>query len=551
MTYFKSLYSIDMNTLKFEAINGSSLENSVNPNVTYNETEITYDYDDGTLLETFTYNGELEYFYEYEPEYKLSKIEGSVTFASYHWRYYDFDIEAYVGGMYIIKNFSEDVSIFSGRTSVEVSSLIFAGDDQINGSGKADYLLGYTGMDTLRGDGGADTLDGGFDEDIMLGGTGNDLYIVDNDRDVVWEYKGEGYDAVESSVSYILGLHVEKLTLTGGEDTDGYGNDLFNELIGNGGRNFLVGAGGNDTMNGGGGADTMDGGAGSDIYYVNMTSDYIVEAGGNGTDTVAASATYALNGGDSIEILRTTSSRGLAPINLTGNPFAQTITGNAGSNVLHDGGGGAADKLQGLDGNDTYRIFNAGDVIIETATQGTADLVMAAVDYTLTAGAHIERLATNATAGTSGIDLTGNELAQEVVGNSGSNILKGMGGDDILKGLTGKDTLTGGTGADTFVFSTALGAANVDTITDYSVASDTIQLENAYFSALTATGVLAAGSFRSNLTGIAADSSDRIIYEADTGKLFYDADANGSGAGIHFATLTANLSINSADFVVI
>jgi serralysin len=48
-----------------------------------------------------------------------------------------------------------------------------------------------------------------------------------------------------------------------------------------------------------------------------------------------------------------------------------------------------------------------------------------------------------------------------------------------LNGLAGNDTLTGGAGNDTFFFNTALGATNVDTIADFSVPADTIQLENA------------------------------------------------------------------------
>ncbi len=36
--------------------------------------------------------------------------------------------------------------------------------------------------------------------------------------------------------------------------------------------------------------------------------------------------------------------------------------------------------------------------------------------------------------------------------------------------------LTGGLGADTFVFRDALGVSNIDTITDFNVAQDTIRL---------------------------------------------------------------------------
>ena len=50
---------------------------------------------------------------------------------------------------------------------------------------------------------------------------------------------------------------------------------------------------------------------------------------------------------------------------------------------------------------------------------------------------------------------------------------------------------------------------------------------------------------------LAQDADDHIIYETDTGKLFYDADATGANAGVHFATLTAELSLTNADFSVL
>ncbi|MDQ0324079.1 Ca2+-binding RTX toxin-like protein [Pararhizobium capsulatum DSM 1112] len=64
-------------------------------------------------------------------------------------------------------------------------------------------------------------------------------------------------------------------------------------------------------------------------------------------------------------------------------------------------------------------------------------------------------------------------------------------------------------------------------------------------------GTLASGAFASNSTGFAGDSSDRIIYEKDTGALYYDANGSVAGGGIHFATLSANLTLTNADFFVI
>jgi serralysin len=81
------------------------------------------------------------------------------------------------------------------------------------------------------------------------------------------------------------------------------------------------------------------------------------------------------------------------------------------------------------------------------------------------------------------------------------------------------------------------------------VAADTIRLENAIFTGL-ANGALAGSDFVSNTSGNAADASDRIIYETDTGRLFFDADGNGAAAKVQFATIGANLAVTSADFFV-
>lgn len=54
-----------------------------------------------------------------------------------------------------------------------------------------------------------------------------------------------------------------------------------------------------------------------------------------------------------------------------------------------------------------------------------------------------------------------------------------------------------------------------------------IWLENAVFTSLITTGVLAAGAFR--IGTAALDTDDRIIYNNGNGQLMYDI--NGSGAG--------------------
>ena len=95
----------------------------------------------------------------------------------------------------------------------------------------------------------------------------------------------------------------------------------------------------------------------------------------------------------------------------------------------------------------------------------------------------------------------------------------------------------GGAGKDRFVFDTALNAStNVDTITDFKHGEDKIQLKKSIFAKLKA-GTLSAANFRASTNGLAGDSNDYILYNTRTGALLYDADGNGSGAAIQFATL--------------
>ena len=64
----------------------------------------------------------------------------------------------------------------------------------------------------------------------------------------------------------------------------------------------------------------------------------------------------------------------------------------------------------------------------------------------------------------------------------------------MLKGGASNDVLIDDAGADKFVFNTTLGAANIDSSSDYSVADDTIYPENGGGYAVSVAGLLAAGA---------------------------------------------------------
>jgi Ca2+-binding RTX toxin-like protein len=413
------------------------------------------------------------------------------------------------------------------------------GVDEVHGGVRDDFIEGFGGDDLLFGGLGADRLHGGGGRDKMTGGAGNDTYYVDNIGDVVIEGADEGAnDVVTSSITYTLaaGVHAEMLRTTSNGGTsaiDLTGNALAQQIMGNAGVNTL--------RDGGGAGDVLRGLGGDDTYRVYSSATTIVEGATQGAaDRVATAVNFALGAGVYVEIMTTNGATGTSAINLTGNALRQEIVGNDGANILNDGGAGAADKMTGRGGNDIYRVFNSGDIIVETSASDTADRVIAAVDYRLGTGVRVELMSTENSTGVSGIDLTGNEFVQSITGNAGDNRLEGKGGSDTLRGLGGKDT---------FVFASTIGAANVDTIVDFNVADDRFLLSDAIFKALTP-GLLSANAFQANTTGLAVDADDRIIYETDTGKLFYDADGTGAGAGIQFAKLSVGLALTNADFSV-
>ncbi|WP_343718340.1 calcium-binding protein, partial [Inquilinus sp.] len=172
------------------------------------------------------------------------------------------------------------------------------------------------------------------------------------------------------------------------------------------------------------------------------------------------------------------------------------------------------------------------DVVTELPGQGT-DTVRAAISYHL--GDNVEDLVL---IGSRAADGTGNALDNGITGNDAANVLDG--------GL-GADTLTGGSGADSFVFDSALGAGNVDRITDFVSGIDSLRLDPAVFTALPA-GALSPDAFA--LGTAAQDADDRILYDAATGSLRYDPDGAGRNDAQLFATLAPGTALSASDFLI-
>lgn len=156
-------------------------------------------------------------------------------------------------------------------------------ENLIGSSAHGDTLTGNSGVNRIEGGGGNDTLDGGGGSDTLLGGTGDDTYIINNTGVTITENAGEGKDTVISSLNdYTLGANQENLVLNGSA-TKGTGNDLNNEITGNGNNNHLIGGVGNDTLviNANGlSSGTFDGGTGTDTLKILASAGAMIDLSG-------------------------------------------------------------------------------------------------------------------------------------------------------------------------------------------------------------------------------------------------------------------------------
>lgn len=233
---------------------------------------------------------------------------------------------------------------------------------------------------------------------------------------------------------------------------------------------------------------------------------------------------------------------------VTGQRGNDTVNGGAGNDTVS--GGSGVNIVNGGSGVDTTKYDWSEFGVKVNLSLTTAQVVNTTNVVATDTLSNIENLIGTAYADT----LTGSTLANTLSGGAGNDIINAGAGNDVLVGQAGKDTLTGGSGLDSFVFNTALnGSSNVDVIKDFLAADDTIRLENSIFKKLTVTGVLNAANFKASTSGNAVDANDFILYDTDSGGVYYDLDGNGAGAKVLFATIGVSTHpvITAADFVVI
>jgi len=362
----------------------------------------------------------------------------------------------------------------------------------ITGSAYNDDLRGGQGDDVLKGGAGNDFLEpGAAGVDLVDGGAGFDTLALNYylaTFDIVYDATRAATSTGLTLCNGTVVRNVEAITLTGGDGNDQLivtaaqgaftfiGNLGVNTLIANysaatgaitselitatplgpdlrihspdfGGHSAdaymlasvrltgsafddtLQGTAGDDMLNGNAGKDIMSGGFGNDTYYVDNAMDVVIEAAGQGTDTIISSVSWNLTGAH-VENLTLT---GPNAWNATGNSLANILTGNGLANVL-DGGYGA-DTMVGGYGDDTYYVDNTGDLVVEGMNGGN-DTVFSSVSYSVL-GTHVENLTL---VGPNAFNATGNSLVNTLTGNGLDNVLDGGYGADVMIGGYGDDT---------------------------------------------------------------------------------------------------------------
>ncbi|MER8628409.1 hypothetical protein NKH55_01335 [Mesorhizobium opportunistum] len=266
----------------------------------------------------------------------------------------------------------------------------------------------------------------------------------------------------------------------------------------------------------------------SGVVTQTVTTD--VSANGKSTSVVTATATNGTGtatGPAGVEFI----AAGTTNDAITGSAGDDHIQGGAGVDTLNGGagddlldGGTGADTLKGNAGNDSYIVDDAGDQVIEVASEGT-DTVLSSVTYTIS-DADVENLTLTGTAAINGTGnsannvLIGNLAANTIYGNDGNDSIYGGAGNDVLSGGNGNDSvysgagndyINGGGGDDTLVFQRGDGTETVDD------ASAIVTTAAADISAASAIGVSA--------TGIVNDWAGGYLWQTSTNSLLKRQEA--------------------------
>ena len=349
------------------------------------------------------------------------------------------------------------------------------GDDSIRGTSSHDVINGRSGSDSIQGMAGNDLIISGSGNDTIDAGTGDDLVVC-----------GTLTSGNAGGLSYVLSTELLKVDLGDGNDFIALHSTLLDG-------SYLRGGKGLDTINlaqsygersaleiktitgfenwilTGNMGSTIGAASllGSNIYWgtytdfviephsvklynenvFNLTTKLTIYYEAVNENTLDASAID--NSG--IKVLAVTATGATSKI--IGSQQADEITGSSSSdNVKGEGGNDLIDGGDGVDtaiysGNYsnyiiseiTYNIFSVKDSISTDGTDTIVDInKLQFADRTIDVVIR-------------GMEIIGDETAEEISGGDEADRLDGAGGNDVLDGGLGNDLIDGGTGNDELV----------------------------------------------------------------------------------------------------
>ncbi|WP_374764089.1 cadherin domain-containing protein [Yunchengibacter salinarum] len=342
--------------------------------------------------------------------------------------------------------------------------------DDIQGLGGNDSLIGGGRNDTLGGGDGNDTLAGGGGNDNLFGGAGDDLFLTGPGDGLDKIIGGAGDDTLAATAdNTAIGLRgltagdVEIISAGGhsgvtvsGRDSASFGLHDDIDLSGtalqgidrielHGGNDTLIATAGDDVIAGGSGNDVLQGRGGNDRFEVGLDSGTDRFIGGNGDDTVTATAdgvTIALNGFEAGAV-ETITGGGFDGVTLAGRDSASF--GRHDNIDLSQTNVTGIDRIELRGGNDTL-VATAGDDVV-LGGDGIDVLNGGAGNDSLNGGASYDTVR----GGAGNDSLFGGDKKDTLEGGAGSDLLNGGNGDDLIRAGLGEDTVIGGAGNDRVV----------------------------------------------------------------------------------------------------
>jgi autotransporter passenger strand-loop-strand repeat protein len=326
-------------------------------------------------------------------------------------------------------NFSGTLSgagtlVVSGGGSLDVVSA-YTGSAQIDDASTLQFTSAYTGAVTFSG---PSTGSGGT---LKFEGASTGPISVVNPNDAVIAQPGSD-DWIDATVNYLLPANVDTLFLYGG--TQGTGNsDATGDAL------YAI----NASV-----AQTLTGNSLNDTFVVYNSGDVVVPKAGS-HDVVYTAVNYTLPSGVDTLILEGSATTGVG-------------NSDAAGDALYAANPSLPADLIGNSANDTFVVYNSGDVVVPKA--GSHDVVYAAANYTLPTGVDVLILEGNATSGTGNSDAAGDALY--AANPSVAATLTGNSHNDAFVVYNSADTVIGQAGSTDTVYAAANFTlpTNVDTL---------------------------------------------------------------------------------------